>query len=177
MDTIELTKYASMILVALLLIVGGRVLIEEVTRSKHSETVGYKLDAADSNASPAASSGQTAPPAAFDASAVVATVDSADAEAGKKFMKKCSACHGWEPSSKNKVGPSLWGIVERPIASVPGFKYSEAMKAKGGNWTLESLAGFLHKPKDYLSGTKMIYAGIKKEKDLANVLSYLNSLK
>ncbi len=174
MDSIELTKFASIILVSLLLIIGGRVLINEVGHGGHSNQVGYKLPTGEPSA---AGTGAAEAKPAFDAAKVVAAAASADAGAGEKFMKKCAACHGWEPGKGNGIGPNIHGVVDRAIGSADGYKYSKGLAGKGGNWTLENLATFLHKPKTYVPGTKMIFPGIKKDGDLANVLAYLKSLK
>ena len=101
-----------------------------------------------------------------------------DAAAGEKVFKKCKACHAVGDGAKNKVGPMLNGIVGSEIASVEGFKYSKAFKAKkeeGLVWTAEVLDEYLTKPKAYIKGTKMSFAGLKKEKQREDVIAYLNS--
>jgi cytochrome c len=100
-----------------------------------------------------------------------------DPEAGKKVFNKCKACH-FVDREKNKVGPYLKGVVGRPAAAVEGFKYSEAMKAKAAEglvWTEENLASYLKSPKKFIPGNKMAFAGLKKDKDIADVIAYLKS--
>ena len=97
---------------------------------------------------------------------------------GKKVFNKCKACH-FADQPKNKVGPTLLGLMGRPAASVEGYKYSEAMKAKAadiGNWTEDNLKAFLAAPKKVVPGTKMAFAGLKKEQDIADIIAYLKSL-
>ena len=99
-----------------------------------------------------------------------------DAAAGEKVFKKCKACHAVGDGAKNKVGPMLNGIVDNDIASVDGFKYSKAFvakKAEGLVWTEEMLDTYLTKPKKFIPGTKMSFAGLKKEKQRADVIAYL----
>ena len=99
-----------------------------------------------------------------------------DAEDGEKVFRKCKACHQVGPDAKNRVGPILTGIVGRSPASVEGFKYSDAMQAladEGKTWTPEELAAFLEKPRDYAKGTKMAFAGLRKEEDRNDVIAYL----
>ncbi len=101
-----------------------------------------------------------------------------DAAAGEKVFKKCKACHAVGDGAKNKVGPMLNGIVGNEIASVEDFKYSKAFlakKAEGLVWTEEVLDTYLAKPKKFIPGTKMSYAGLKKEGDRANVIAYLKT--
>ncbi|HUJ36875.1 MAG TPA: cytochrome c family protein, partial [Hyphomicrobium sp.] len=86
-------------------------------------------------------------------------------------------CHDGTSGGPNKVGPNLWGVVGRPKASHEGFNYSDAMKAKGGNWTPEDLAQFVHSPKTFVPGTKMLFPGIADQGELADLLAYLNTLK
>ncbi len=100
---------------------------------------------------------------------------SGDVAAGEKVFKKCKACHAVE-EGKNKTGPSMYGVVGRAAGSVEGYKYSKAMAGSGLVWDAETLDGFLEKPKKYLKGTKMSFAGLKKEKDRANVIAYLATL-
>lgn len=100
-----------------------------------------------------------------------------DVKKGTKVFKKCKACHTVEQGGKNKVGPNLFAIVGKEAGKVEGFKYSKAMKGSGLTWDEATLDGFLKKPKKYLKGTKMSFAGLKKEKDRKNVIAYLNTLK
>ncbi|MCY6380179.1 c-type cytochrome [Hoeflea prorocentri] len=101
-----------------------------------------------------------------------------DADAGKKVFRKCKACHAVGDGAKNKVGPHLNGIVDNEIASIEDFKYSAIFiekKGEGFVWTVEELDGYLEKPKTYLPGNKMSFAGLKKEKDRQNVIAYLKT--
>lgn len=97
-----------------------------------------------------------------------------DADAGKKVFNKCKACHTLE-EGKNKVGPSLFGVIGRPAGSIEGFKYSSAMKESGLTWDEATIAEFLKKPKAMVDKTKMSFAGLKKEEDIANVIAYLKA--
>ncbi len=97
-----------------------------------------------------------------------------DAAAGEKVFRKCKACHAVGDGAKNKVGPMLNGIVDNEIASVDGFKYSKAFLAKKAEalvWTVDVLDSYLTKPKKFIPGTKMSYAGLKKEGDRENIIA------
>lgn len=99
-----------------------------------------------------------------------------DAEKGERVFRKCQACHAVGEGAENKVGPVLNGIVGRTVASVEGFSYSTVladMGAEGKTWTEEDLAAFLEKPRDYAKGTKMAFAGLRKEEERADVIAYL----
>lgn len=101
-----------------------------------------------------------------------------DVEKGKKVFNKCKACHGIDEGGKNKLGPNLWNIVGAPIAAVDGYKYSKALVAyaeEAGNWNEENLDAWLKKPKDLVRKTKMIFPGLKKEADRANLIAYLKA--
>ncbi len=106
---------------------------------------------------------------------MVALVASADVGKGAKVFSKCKACHKLEDGAKG-VGPSLFGIVGKDIASFAGFGYSAGMSALEGDWTIEALNAFLTKPKEYAAGTKMSFAGLKKDSDRANLIAYLNTI-
>ena len=95
-----------------------------------------------------------------------------DPEAGKKAFAKCKACHQLA-AGKNGVGPSLHGMFGRKAGTVEGFKYSDAMKAKAVTWNEETIAAYLADPKGYIPGNKMVFPGIKKESELADVIAYL----
>ena len=101
---------------------------------------------------------------------------SADVGKGAKVFKKCSACHKLEDGA-NATGPFLYGVVDRPIASVDGFGYSGALSGlSDGTWTAEDLDAFLAKPSSYASGTSMSFSGLKKQSDRVNLIAYLDSL-
>lgn len=100
---------------------------------------------------------------------------SADAGKGEKVFSKCRACHKVEPGA-NGTGPTLYGIVGRPVDSVDGFAYSGALEEVADVWTPEHLDGFLANPKGYAPGTKMSFAGLKKPEDRANLIAYLETL-
>ena len=96
---------------------------------------------------------------------------------GKKFAKKCVACHSFEIDGPNKIGPNLYNIHERQIASISTFKYSKALNSITDKWDNNNLDLFLKNPKKWAPGTKMSYVGIKKGEDRANLIKYLQSLK
>ena len=95
-----------------------------------------------------------------------------NAEAGKKIFNKCKACHALE-AGKKKVGPSLHGIMGSPAGKMEGFKYSKAMMESGIEWTEENLDKYLTKPKEFIPGNKMIFPGLKKEQQRADVIAYI----
>lgn len=101
-----------------------------------------------------------------------------DLTKGKKVFNKCKACHAVGEGAKNKVGPPLNGIVGAEIASMEGFKYSKAFLAKkdeGFVWSEAELDAYLTKPKKHTPGTKMSFAGLRKEADRVNVIAYMKS--
>ena len=105
---------------------------------------------------------------------IMALFASTSAAEGAKVFKKCAACHSINEGGANKIGPSLWGVLGRIAGSVPDYKYSKAMAAHGKNWSFEEMNGFLIKPKDWIKGTKMSFAGLKKAKERAAVILYMN---
>ena len=99
---------------------------------------------------------------------------SVSAAEGAKVFKKCAACHSIAEGGANKIGPALWGVIGRKAGSVPNYKYSKAMAAYSKIWSFEEMNGFLIKPKDWIKGTKMSFAGLKNAKDRASVILYMN---
>ena len=97
-----------------------------------------------------------------------------DAAAGKKVFKKCKACH-YAAKDKNKTGPHLVNLIGREAGTVEGYKYSKAMKSSGIVWDEDRLTAYLRAPKKYLKGTKMAFAGLRKDADIANVIAYLKT--
>jgi cytochrome c len=104
-------------------------------------------------------------------SALFASVSAAE---GAKIFKKCAACHSIAQGGANKIGPALWGVLGRKAGSVSDYKYSKGMVAYAKSWSFDEMNGFLIKPKDWVKGTKMSFAGLKKEKERAAVILYMN---
>jgi len=93
---------------------------------------------------------------------------------GAKVFKKCTACHSIAQGGGNKIGPTLWGVLGRKAGSISDYKYSKAMAAHGKTWSFDEMNNFLIKPKDWIKGTKMSFAGLKNAKDRAAVILYMN---
>ncbi len=171
MDLFEFNKIAMAVLGTVFIVMCLNFAADGLFHSENPEQKGYAIEMAE-----ASTGGETAPagPAYEPISAMLA---SADIGAGEKVFKKCAACHDASAGGKNKVGPALYEIVNRNIASTDGFSYSGALKefAAGKQWTYEDLNGFLFKPKAYVKGTSMGFGGIKKVADRANLVAYLRS--
>ena len=105
---------------------------------------------------------------------IMALFASTSAADGAKIFKKCAACHSIVQGGANKIGPALWNVLGRKAGSVSGYKYSKAMLAHGKPWSFEEMDGFLTKPKDWIKGTKMSFAGLKNANDRAAVILYMN---
>ena len=109
-----------------------------------------------------------------EAGNIIALFASVNADDGKKIFKKCAACHSLVQGGGNKIGPALWGVLGRKAGTVKDYKYSKAIIAHGKPWSFEEMNGFLKKPKDWIKGTKMSFAGLKNEKERAAVILYMN---
>ena len=102
------------------------------------------------------------------------TANAGDVTKGEKVFKKCKACH-YVDKEKNKTGPHLVNLLGREAGSIEGYKYSKAMKASGLVWDDATLTEYLRAPKKYVKGTKMAFAGLRKDADIENVIAYLKS--
>jgi cytochrome c len=100
----------------------------------------------------------------------------ADAKKGAQYAKVCQTCHNFDKGAGPKIGPPLYGVVGRPIASIPGFAYSDSLKAVGGNWNYEALNTMISNPKKEASGTKMTFPGEKDPQRRADIMAYLQTL-
>jgi cytochrome c len=118
-----------------------------------------------------------AAPAGIDIPPIGPKLAGANVDAGKAlFQKQCIACHTIDKGGANKVGPNLWGIVNRAKASHAGFSYSSVLTAKGGDWSYEDIDHLIFKPTAYVRGTKMAFAGLPKEQDRADIIAYLRTM-
>ena len=170
MDSFEFNKIAGAVLGTGLLVLGLKNFGGELFHTEAPEKPGMIIEVAEA-AKPA--EGET-PVAALSIGALLAKADVAK---GADAAKACGACHDFSKGGPNKVGPELWDIVERPIGSSPGFGYSDGIKAMAGkNWTYADLDAWLKAPKEFVKGTKMSYAGMKKDQTRADIIAYLASL-
>ena len=105
---------------------------------------------------------------------IMALFASANVADREKVFKKCAACHSIAKGGGNKIGPALWGVLGRQAGSVSDYKYSKAMAAHGKTWSFEEMNSFLIKPRDWIKGTKMSFAGLKSKNDRVAVILYMN---
>jgi cytochrome c len=141
---------------------------------KYTLQRGYQIEVEESSATTGGAAAGI--PDQIDIHAIMAA---ADAAAGEAVFKKCTTCHTPEKGGANKVGPNLWGIVGKKVATTASFDYSKAMVSRGAeniSWSYEELYRYLYAPKKYVPGTKMAFAGIKKDVDRANLIAYLRTL-
>ncbi|MSO74942.1 MAG: cytochrome c family protein [Alphaproteobacteria bacterium] len=179
MSTFELNKIIGACLTAgligMLTFMVPKLIFEGHEGGTHGESATHAKASAEPEGEAAGVKDEAADTAAYAAPiSAGAALAKGDPENGAKVFKKCAACHTIEKDGKAKVGPNLWGITSAKVAHMDGFAYSDAMKAKGGQWSLEALYAFIENPKAYVPGTKMGFAGLKKASDRADVLAYMN---
>jgi len=167
MDELGFNKLFAGILLAGLLLMAGVKFAEILVPHTELAENAYVIEVPETTEVAGAASAETGP------EPILALLAEADALAGEKLAKKCTACHVFEAGGANKVGPALWGIVNASKGRAEGFGYSTALAEFGGVWDYQSLNAFLTKPKAYISGTKMNFAGLKKPQDRANMIAYL----
>jgi cytochrome c len=171
MDAFELNKIAGAVLTALLVVFGGRTMLDIVYKEHKPEKAGWALPITEA---PTTSTATTQ--VAFEPANVLALLPKASADAGQDVFKRCLQCHTPDKGGRNLVGPNLWGVVGRKVAETGGFPYSDAMKTKGGQWDWTQLAAYLHDPKAAVPGNKMAFPGIKDDAELADLLIYMRKL-
>ena len=167
MDSFELNKIVAAIIVVFLLVFGIGKVSDVIFHVKKPSTSAYKVEFAQLDNTKATSSVQTVDIAALLALGTV--------EHGQKVFKKCSACHSIKKGGRNNIGPALYSVLGRNMGALEDYKYSKALIAFGKDWTFDEMNNFLIKPTSYIKGTKMAFAGLKKEKDRASVILYMNA--
>ena len=171
MDTLEVNKFVGAILVGGLVAMVTGAVAHMLVAPKHHE--GGEMAAISSGAAPEPSAAPA--PAALEP--VSPLLAKADPHKGQQIAMKCQACHDFTKGGPNKIGPNLWGIVGSKPAEVPGYAFSDAMKAREDKpWTYEALSDFLAAPRSFVPGTKMTFAGLPKVEDRADVIAYLRTL-
>jgi cytochrome c len=171
MDSFEFNKIAAAFLTTALVFIGIKELGNAIYHVEKPKQSAYKIEGVEEDNL----TKTTVKKVEVKLAPITPMLASASIENGSKVFKKCAACHSVDKGGANKVGPALWGVVNRKVGGVEGFKYSAALSNYGKNWTYEELNGFLHKPLKYIKGTKMGFAGLKKDKDRADVIAYMNS--
>tara|TARA_Y100001958_G_scaffold153761_1_gene141675 strand:+ start:31 stop:570 length:540 start_codon:yes stop_codon:yes gene_type:complete len=169
MDSFEINKIVAAILIVALLIIGLGKISDAIFFVKKPEKPGYAVEIEQTTTKSKTS--ETVAEEKVDLTALMALGTVAE---GEKIFKKCAACHSINKNGKNNIGPALYNVVGRKIGGVNDYKYSKALVAYGKEWNFEELNGFLIKPAKWIKGTKMAYAGLRKEKDRASVIKYLN---
>ena len=169
MDSFEINKIVAAILMVALLVIGIGKISDIVFHVEKPKTPGYAVEVVQANIE--STSIDETKEEVVD---IAALMTMGDIASGEKIFKKCAACHSINSGGANKIGPALYNVVGRKVGGVADYKYSKALATYDKDWTFEELNGFLKKPASYLKGTKMSYAGLRKEKDRASVIKYLN---
>ncbi len=169
MDSFEINKIVAAVLMVALLIIGISKISDIVFHVEKPETPGYAVEVEQ-----VASSSISEVKSIDDQIDISALLAMGEVSHGEKVFKKCAACHSIVKGGKNNIGPALYNVVGRKVGIVSDYKYSKALSGYEKEWTFEELNGYLIKPAKWIKGTKMAFAGLRKEKDRASVIKYLN---
>ncbi len=170
MDSFELNKIIAAVLMVALIVIGIGKLSDVIFHVEKPKTAGYAVDIEQAVVSKIQVDSETTMEK-IDMAALMAL---GDLTTGEKVFKKCAACHSIVKGGKNNIGPALYNVLGRKVGAVSDYKYSKALSGYGKEWTFEELNGYLIKPAKWIKGTKMAFAGLRKEKDRASVILYLN---
>tara|TARA_X000001036_G_scaffold400204_1_gene404381 strand:+ start:675 stop:1202 length:528 start_codon:yes stop_codon:yes gene_type:complete len=166
MDGFEINKIIAAILATVLIVFSINKFTDILFRADKPQQSAYKIEMVETTV--ASASKQTAV-------GITELLAMGSVEHGEKVFKRCSACHMIAAGGKNMIGPNLWSVLGRKTAAISDYKYSKALAAYGKDWTFAEMNGFLIKPSAHIKGTKMAFAGLKKEKDRASVILFMNS--
>ena len=169
MDSFEINKIVAAVLMVALLVIGIGKLSDVIFHVEKPEKPGYAVDVEE--VTTVSTSTNSSVEEKVDIAALMAM---GDVTIGEKVFKKCAACHSIVKGGKNNIGPALYNVVGRKTGVVSDYKYSKALASYDKEWTFEELNGYLIKPAKWVKGTKMAFAGLRKEKDRASVIKYLN---
>ncbi len=172
MDSFEINKIIAAILMTALVLIGIGKLTDVMFHVDKPKESAYKIEGVEVASSNETKKDKKAVKEVVDIKSLLAM---GDLSHGQKVFKKCSACHMIVSDGKNMIGPNLWGVIGRQAGSITDYKYSKAMIAYGKEWSFEEMNAYLIKPQAYIKGTKMAFAGLRKEKDRASVILYMNS--
>jgi len=170
MDSFELNKIIAAVLMVALLIIGIGKLSDIIFHVEKPDKPGYAIEVEQVVTASSESDNKTSEKE-IDIAALMAM---GDLTTGEKVFKKCAACHSIVKGGKNNIGPALYNVIRRKAGAVSDYKYSKALAGYEKEWTFEELNGYLIKPAKWIKGTKMAFAGLRKEKDRASVILYLN---
>ncbi len=171
MDSFEINKIIAAILLTALIVIGIGKFADVLFHVDKPKETAYKIEGLETSTTSKAVS-ETKIQEKVDIKQLLAMGDLAH---GEKVFKKCSACHMIATDGKNMIGPNLWSVIGRKAGTIGDYKYSKAMVAYGKEWTFEEMNSYLIKPQAYIKGTKMAFAGLRKEKDRASVILFMNS--
>ena len=172
MDSFEINKIIAAVLLSALIIIGIGKFTDILFHVEKPKESAYKIEGLEAASTSTSSDKVVKVVEAVDIKALLAMGDIGH---GEKVFKKCTACHQIAAGGKNMIGPNLWSVIGRTAGSIGDYKYSKAMIAYGKEWTFEEMNSYLIKPQAYVKGTKMAFAGLRKEKDRASVILYMNS--
>jgi cytochrome c len=172
MDSFEINKIIAAILLTALIVIGIGKFTDILFHVEKLKESAYKVEGLETTVASTSLNSQIKVAEKVNISQLLALGNLAH---GEKVFKKCSACHMIASGGKNMIGPNLWGVIGRTAGSVSDYKYSKAMVAYAKQWDFEEMNSYLIKPQAYIKGTKMAFAGLRKEKDRASVILYLNS--
>ena len=169
MDSFEINKIVAAVLMVALIVIGIGKLSDVIFYVEKPKTPGYNVEVEQVVASTESSLEKTE-----EKVDIVALMALGDLAHGEKVFKKCAACHSINKGGKNNIGPALYNVVGRQVGVITDYKYSKALTEYGKEWSFEELNGYLIRPAKWIKGTKMAFAGLRKEKDRASVILYLN---